>query len=47
MLTTLLDLLGVALVAGFVWFVWPPLVLLVLGAAALALSWSLNREDAK
>lgn len=39
MLTTLLDLLGVALLAAFVWFVWPPLVLAVAGLAALLVSW--------
>lgn len=38
MLTTLLDLLGVAALAGFAWFCWPPLVLVVLGAAALLAS---------
>jgi hypothetical protein len=38
-LTTLLDLLGVALLAAFVWFVWPPLVLAVAGLAALVMSW--------
>ncbi len=35
MLTTLLDLLGVACLAVFAWFVWFPLPLLVLGVAAL------------
>jgi len=39
MLTTVLDLLGVALLAGFAWFVWPPLVLAVVGVAILAASW--------
>ena len=39
MLTTALDLLGVALVAVFAWFVWPPLPLLVVGAAILFASW--------
>lgn len=39
MLTTLLDLAGVILIAGFVWFVWPPLVLAVVGVAVLAASW--------
>lgn len=39
MLTTVLDLLGVALLATFAFFVWPPLTLAVLGAAALVASW--------
>lgn len=34
-----LDLLGLALVASFAWFVWPPLPLLVLGFAVLWVSW--------
>lgn len=38
MLTTALDLLGVTLLAVFAWFVWPPLVALVVGVAALAAS---------
>lgn len=38
MLTTALDLSGVAMLAAFAWFVWPPLVLLVLGVAALLAS---------
>lgn len=38
MLTTILDLLGIAALAVFGWFCWPPLVLLVLGAAALWIS---------
>ena len=38
MLTTLLDILGVAALATFAWFIWPPAVLLVLGLAALAVS---------
>lgn len=39
MLTTLLDLLGVALIATFSFFVWPYLPLLVVGVAVLAASW--------
>lgn len=39
MLTTVLDLLGVSLLAVFAWFVWPPLALAVLGSAALVASW--------
>lgn len=43
MLTTALDLLGAACLAAFAWFVWPPLVLLVIGLAALAISWQASR----
>lgn len=39
MLTTLLDVLGVALVAAFSFFVWPFLPLLVVGVAVLVASW--------
>ena len=39
MKTTILDLFGVASLAGFAWFLWPPLVLLVVGSAALIVSW--------
>lgn len=45
MLTTLLDLLGVGCLAAFAFFVWPPLVLLVVGLAALAAS--VAREAAR
>lgn len=38
MFTTLLDLGGVLLVAAFAYFVWPPLALLVVGAACLWVS---------
>jgi hypothetical protein len=38
-LTTLLDLLAVACLAAFAWFVWEPLPLAVVGLAALAVSW--------
>jgi len=38
-LTTLLDLLGVALLAVFAWFVWPPLPLAVVGVAVIAASY--------
>lgn len=38
MLTTLLDLLGVAALAAFAWFIWPPAALLVVGLAALVAS---------
>jgi hypothetical protein len=37
-LTTLLDLLAIVLIAGFGWFVWPPLVLLILGVCFLLVS---------
>ncbi len=40
-MTTVLDLVGVAALGGFAWFVWPPLVLLVLGVSALVVSWRL------
>lgn len=43
MLTTLLDLLGVALIAAFAFFVWPYLPLLVVGAAVLVASWKAER----
>lgn len=38
MLTTALDVFGVALLAVFAWFVWPPLPFAVVGAASLAAS---------
>jgi len=38
MLTTILDLLGVASLGVFAWFVWPPTVLLVAGIACIAIS---------
>lgn len=38
MLTTLLDLVGVAALVVFAWFCWPPLALLVVGVAALLAS---------
>ena len=42
-MTTVLDLLGVAGVAAFAFFVWPPACLLVLGVAALLMSWRASR----
>lgn len=42
-MTTVLDLLGVACVAAFAFFVWPPACLLVIGAAALLMSWRASR----
>jgi hypothetical protein len=38
-LTTALDLLGVACLTAFAYELWPPLVLLVVGVAALLASW--------
>ena len=38
MLTTALDLLGLSALAVFGWFVWPPLVALVLGVGCLVAS---------
>ena len=47
MLTTLLDLLGLALVAAFAFFVWPPLALAVVGVGVLAASWQLASRKAR
>lgn len=44
MLTTALDLLGVAAICAFAWFVWQPLPLLVLGAACVAASRQMSRR---
>ena len=38
-MTDLLDLLGVTCLAVFAFFVYPPAALLVVGAAALLISW--------
>lgn len=38
LLTTFLDLVGLGLVAGFAFFVFPPLPLLVVGLACLWVS---------
>ena len=43
MLTTLLDLLGIALIVAFAALVWLPAAFLVAGAACLLLSWRLAR----
>ena len=43
MLTTLLDLLGIALIVTFAALVWWPAAFLVAGAACLLLSWRLTR----
>jgi hypothetical protein len=37
--TDVLDLLGVALLAGFSFFIWWPLPLAVVGVASLFASW--------
>lgn len=47
MLTTALDLLAVASLAAFAWFVWEPLPLVVIGAAAIAASWKLEHGKVK
>lgn len=39
MASTYLDLAGVFLIALFAFAVWPPLCLLVMGVAALLISW--------
>ncbi|WP_269634588.1 hypothetical protein [Nocardioides sp. J54] len=41
--TDALDLIGIASLATFAGLVWPPLCLLVFGAAALVASWRLAR----
>lgn len=43
MRTTILDLLGVAFLAVFAWLAWPPLAFLIVGLAALAASWRMER----
>lgn len=45
MLSTALDLLGVAALVVFAWFVWAPLSLLIVGVAALVISWRMSRGD--
>ena len=45
-LTTALDLLGVALLVAFAFFVWPPLALLVAGVGCLAASYAVVRGRA-
>lgn len=42
-MTTALDLLGVACLAAFAFFVWPPACLGVIGAAALLISWRASK----
>ena len=41
--TDVLDLLGVGLLAAFAFVCWPPLPLLVVGAAALFASWRASK----
>lgn len=41
--TDMLDIVGVAMIATFAGLVWTPLCLLVLGIAALAMSWAAQR----
>lgn len=41
MLTTVLDILGILLLAAFAFAVWPPAALLVLGVSSLLVSWRL------
>ena len=43
MLTTFLDLLGVACLAAAAFFIWPPACLIVIGMAALFVSWKASR----
>lgn len=38
-LSDFLDILGVCCIAGFAYAVWAPACLLVVGAAALLMSW--------
>ena len=37
--TTAADIVGIGALAAFAWVVWPPAVLLVVAATALAFSW--------
>ena len=43
-MTTVLDVVGVVLVAAFAFLVWPPLALLVAGGACLFVSWAWDRS---
>lgn len=38
-MTTALDIVGLSALAAFAWFIWPPMVLLVVGFALLLVSW--------
>jgi hypothetical protein len=42
-MTIALDLVGVGSLAAFAFFVWPPACLLVIGVAALLISWRASR----
>ncbi len=42
--TTFLDALGLAALAGFAWFIWPPAAFLVIGASLLFVSWQMSRR---
>lgn len=42
--TSLLELFGIACLAAFAYYVWPPAALLVVGVAALVLAWAANRR---
>jgi hypothetical protein len=42
--TTYLDILGVFCLALFAFSIWPPACLLVMGVAALAISWVATRS---
>lgn len=41
--TSVMDAIGVGLIAGMCWMIYPPLALGVVGAACLVLSWLLHR----
>jgi hypothetical protein len=41
-LTTALDLLAIALLAAFAYFIWWPLMLAVIGAGCLVASWRIE-----
>lgn len=43
-MTTVLDLLGVACLALLAFFIWPPAALGVVGVAALASSYAIERR---
>ena len=42
-LATYLDILGVVSLAAFAFAVWPPACLLVVGVAALLISWGASK----
>lgn len=43
MTTNLAELVGFGLILGFLWFIWPPLVLL--GAGLLLVAWANTRRS--